>query len=79
MSNTENAELATEALSHLSAELGTSSDESRLNWLEQNLVNWNLSVYKKRWSCVQLPYGEYNTYKTMREAIDAAMNGTWQD
>ena len=69
----------TGATSHLTQELGTSSDESRLNWLEQNLVNWNLSVYKKRWSCVQLPYGEYNTYKTMREAIDAAMNGTWQD
>jgi hypothetical protein len=65
--------------SDLNRELGTTSDEMRLNWLEKNLSVWNLSVYKKRWSCVQLPYGEYTTYKTMREAIDAAMNGTWQD
>ncbi len=65
--------------SDLTQELGTTSDEMRLNWLEKNLSVWNLSVYKKRWSCVQLPYGEYTTYKTMREAIDAAMNGTWQD
>jgi len=64
--------------SHLTAELGTISDEMRLDWLEKNLSVWNLSVYKKRWSCVELPYGEYTTYKTMREAIDAAMNGTWQ-
>ena len=68
-----------ECLSHLTAELGTISDEMRLDWLEKNLSVWNLSVYKKRWSCVQLPYSEYTTYKTMREAIDAAMNGTWQD
>ena len=65
--------------SRLTQELSTTSDEMRLNWLEKNLSVWNLSVYKKRWSCVQLPYGEYTTYKTMREAIDAAMNGTWQD
>ncbi len=76
---TDNNTQSAECLSHLTAELGTISDEMRLDWLEKNLSVWNLSVYKKRWSCVQLPYGEYTTYKTMREAIDAAMNGTWQD
>ena len=75
----ENTQAGAGLASDLNRELGTTSDEMRLNWLEKNLSVWNLSVYKKRWSCVQLPYGEYTTYKTMREAIDAAMNGTWQD
>jgi len=54
------------------------NDEIRLNWLEQN-TDWTLRFYKKRWSCTRITSYEYNTYKTMREAIDAAMNGTWQD
>ncbi len=54
------------------------SDEMRLNWLEQN-TDFSLNFHKKRWSCIRFTNYEYNTYKTMREAIDAAMNGTWQD
>ena len=58
-------------------ELGL-SDKKRLDWLEQN-INFRLNFHKKRWSCTRPVSSEYNTYKTMREAIDAAMNGTWQD
>ena len=72
--NTQSAE----CLSHLTAELGTISDEMRLDWLEKN-TDFSLNFRKKRWSCTRLTSYEYNTYKTMREAIDAAINGTWQD
>ncbi len=63
--------------SELNAELGV-SDKKRLDWLEQN-IHFRLNFHKKRWSCTRPVSSEYNTYKTMREAIDAAMNGTWQD
>lgn len=56
------------------------TDETRMAWLEKNLADWDLRLHKKRWSCYKkMTSYEYNTYKTMREAIDAAMNGTWQD
>ena len=72
--NTQSAE----CLSRLTAELDTISDEMRLDWLEKN-TDFSLNFRKKRWSCTRLTSYEYNTYKTMREAIDSAMNGTWQD
>lgn len=64
--------------SDLNRELDPTSDEIRLNWLEKN-TNFSLRFHKKRWSCTRPTNYEYNTYKTMREAIDAAINGTWQD
>lgn len=75
---TENTTQAAGCLSRLTAELDTTSDEMRLDWLEKN-TDFSLNFRKNRWSCTRLTSYEYNTYKTMREAIDAAMNGTWQD
>ncbi len=63
--------------SDLNAELCV-KDKKRLDWLEEN-TNFSLNFRKNRWSCAKPTNYEYNAYKTMREAIDAAMNGTWQD
>jgi len=53
------------------------TDAMRLDWLEEN-TQFTLRKYKKHWSCAKITNHEYNTYATMREAIDAAMTGAWQ-
>lgn len=53
------------------------TDTMRLDWLEEH-TQFTLRKYKKRWSCAKITNYEYNTYATMREAIDAAKTGAWQ-
>ena len=53
------------------------TDAMRLDWLEEN-TQFTLRKYKKHWSCAKVTNYEYNTYATMREAIDPAMTGAWQ-
>ena len=53
------------------------SDTERLDWLEQH-PEFTLRKHKGHWGCTKFTNYEYNVYKTIREAIDAAINGTWQ-
>lgn len=52
------------------------TDTELLNWLEQH-PEFSLRHHKKRWTCSTFTNYEYNAYKTIREAIEAAANGTW--
>lgn len=54
------------------------TDTERLNWLEQN-PEFVLRKHKKTWTCTKLTNYAFNAYPTMRQAIDAAIDGTWQD
>jgi hypothetical protein len=47
-------------------------DAKRLNWLESH-PSYQVRKHKKRWSCVEFTNYEYETFPTMREAIDSAM------
>jgi hypothetical protein len=54
------------------------TDTERLSWLE-NHPEFRLVKTKRHWSCAKPTSYEYTVYKTIREAIDAAMDGSWQD
>lgn len=75
--NEEKTQTADGVASELNAELCV-DDKKRLDWLETN-TDFTLRFHKKHWRCTRNTEYEFNVYKTMREAIDAAMNGTWQD
>lgn len=52
------------------------SDAERLDWLEQH-PEFLLRKDKKHWTCAKFTDYPYNAYRTVREAIDAAIDGTW--
>lgn len=55
------------------------TDAERLDWLEQH-PEFTLRKYKRNWFCIKATTNyEFNVYPTMREPIDAAINGTWQE
>lgn len=54
------------------------NDTARIDWLEHH-PEFTVRKHKKRWMCTKFTNYEFNTYPTMREAIDAAIDGTWQD
>lgn len=53
-------------------------DKDRIDWLEAN-PEFYILYKKKKWSIAPLTSHEFNIYKTLREAIDAAMDGSWKD
>lgn len=53
------------------------TDTERMNWLEAHSREFFLRTYNKRWACTPMTNYKYNTYPTIREAIDAAMDGSW--
>ena len=51
-------------------------DSEHLDWLEAHPEFW-LRVHKGRWSCTPITNYPYNSYSTLREALRAAVEGTW--
>ena len=54
------------------------TDTERLDWLEQH-PEFALRKDKKHWTCAKFTNYPYNAYRTVREAIDAAIDGTWNE
>lgn len=52
------------------------TDTERLDWLEQH-PEFRLFKHKKRWCCIPFTNYPFNGYKTIREAVDAAIDGSW--
>ena len=58
----------------------TRSDKERMEWMENNLVDLRVhipkpnSTKKKRWAANPSINYEYDTFLTLREAIDAKIN-----
>lgn len=51
------------------------TDTERINWIENNPNYIIRSIKNKKWACItSFTQYEYNVYKTLREAIDAAMD-----
>lgn len=54
------------------------TDTDRLNWLQEH-PEFTLRKRKSTWTCAKMTNYPYNAYFSLRAAIDAAINNTWQD
>ena len=51
-------------------------DSEHLDWLEAH-PEFLLRMHKGRWFCAPFTNYPYNSYSTLREALRAAVEGTW--
>ena len=51
-------------------------DSEHLDWLEAH-PEFLLRIHKGRWFCTPFTNHPYNSYSTLREALRAAVEGTW--
>lgn len=62
----------------MKTEPGARNDTERLDWMQAH-PEFCLRKHKQRWTYAPMTNYPYNTYTTVRDAIDAAIDNSWQD